>query len=353
MPREMNAPRNATTGHAHALYPWAGRLTGLAVCLQGRMSAVPTTILSFRKYLLDPWNADAFVVAIRDGDEDGLNHSAKLLKRHLSGRLKHLSYDSSSNLFHGLPLEELANPHGAWKTSFHARRPNGRYTALGFARQLLTRWVCADAIFNHETQSDMRYSTYARVRLDTLLFQSVPAMFLTFDSGHEAAVPLGEDYGAQELGALRAINDKMLFGVRRAFLTDASEWQSMLKRTEPLPQGWIPESLHAAHLNMTLRVAGIRRVPLAHCIVAVPGVSCRFGTELAQTLQIVGSGAGELLRKHPHLCDGVLPRPMGTRCDSKRFIQAPRDALKQDPGLCSLAERCMRLLNMGIRPKAL
>ena len=305
----------------------------LAVCLQGRMEPAPVTAIGLRKFLLDAWDADAFVVAYCDrqghttqGLLNGVGHT----------RLKGLRCaKTASELFRGLPYADLVNQSGVWSRSFHAIART-RYSLGDLASQLLMRSVCANMIFAFERRFGVRYGVFARVRLDTLLFEPLPAPFLT-RSIHEAVIPSGEDYGDSGEGLM----DKMLFGRRRAFEADAAVWQTLLAGGKLLSDNWIHETLHRIHLVNVSRLS-IRRIALAYCIVDSDG-RCRFGGELTHTLEKLGGRAGNsLLGERPQLCAHFVPDNRGTPCNVGRFVQVPEDMRQRDPGLCELAATCVR-----------
>lgn len=330
----------------------------LAVCLQGGerlLQVAPITTGPLRRYLLDPYNADVFVVAICERHE----RAAAALSG-IAHRLKDLHCRASEReLFSGLPYDQLTDARkSSWSRSFHAQHdPKSRYSSpVGFANQLLHRQVCAGRVFAYERRQGVQYGYFARVRADMLMFAMLPGTFLLIGRDTEAVVPSGEDYGARDDSG--TLMDKVLFGGRSAFAADASEWQTMLWADRKiLPNGWIQETCHKRHLLS--RNVSIRREPMAYCIVSAAG-SCRFGAELARSLTLIGRSAGNaLLQLHPQLCAMFTPRQGASSaanhssatdpapCNPKRKVQAPFADQERDPGFCGLAARCMRRSDGG------
>ena len=320
----------------------------MACCLVGSPEALPRTAESLVQFLANPMQAHLFMASTvrTQSDRDALRSGLALLNS--TGLVKAVAAGSYEELFAGLPFHDVAKAE-SWNRSFHHHNAKGsrsyRYTSLGLAVQLFSRFACFRLMqsyqgISHDSPGSTTYGVFARVRIDTLFFEPLPLMWAhaVLERRSTAVIPTGEDYGAPRNSTTDpgwALMDKLLVGDAVAFHADATVWRTMLDGTL-LPDGWINEILHGLHL-VKVSCLNVVRHPLAYCIADGQG-RCRFCGELLQTfIQLGKANATSLLRTQPQLCD--LQRPL-EGCTPSRRVQAPEAMLRRDPGLCGLVSFC-------------
>ena len=98
-----------------------------------------------------------------------------------------------------------------------------------------------------------------------------------------AVVPTGDEWGTQLVLSLNAsVTDKLLYGDRPPFESDATAWQLTNVGSEACFNGWISETFMAHHLQA--RRISVVKVPVAYCKIDDRG-SCRYVGQLAETLK--------------------------------------------------------------------
>jgi hypothetical protein len=200
----------------------------VAACLVGELRSIDLTGPSIRRFLLDEYEADAFVVALRHKDQ-GAEESMRRLVLAL-GNLVAVKVGTAEELLDpDLRRASIASPgqrngyvgqgevgHGDWPRKH--------------TDQWLNRRLCRDLVLSHESRRGKPYNAYVRMRLDTQLFAPLPMGSFEFAAAasQHAVIPEGNDFGACEECS---ITDKMLLGGAAAFTADAQVHETMIANT--------------------------------------------------------------------------------------------------------------------------
>jgi len=312
-----------------------------AVCLSGQPRGFGLAASSVRTNVLDPWDADAFLVAQlhhQSNRERSLYEFSQIQmgKAGLGPRLRMVVQRTDRETLGPDMYEQVLQ---RWSASKVPRGPNvgGSGGYKGWILQLLNREACLHTVLHAEVASGARYSIYARVRLDSVFFAPLPSSILEAASTSTVAVvPAGDAWGARGGG----VCDRMLVGGYRAFEADARLWVTF--RDNPgqiIVPGYVTETATRAHLSF--HGVKVQTVPVAYCTVNQVG-ACRYPEHLSISLSVVGA---ELLQSHPWLChcnetkwcNLLEPRT----CDPSRDRFVQTEATKvSDPNFCKLSRAC-------------
>ena len=312
-----------------------------AVCLSGQPRGFGTTAPSMRTNVLEPWDADAFLVV--QSSKSKPTHEVDEGIAGLGPRLRVMVRRTGREILDPAMYRRVLE---TWSGSKVPRGPNvgGSAGYRGWVLQLLNREACLRTVLHAEVASGTCYRVYARLRLDSLFFLPLPRSMLEAAAAPMVAVvPTGDAWGVEETVGGIGVCDRMLVGGFHAFEADARMWVSFRDNptfpTRVLPPNYVMETATRKHL--TFHGIKVLVLPVAYCTISKAG-ACRYPEHLSISVAIVGP---ELLRARPQLChcnetrwcNLLEPRPCNASQD--RFVQT--DAMKAtDPAFCTLVSAC-------------
>jgi hypothetical protein len=306
------------------------RRADLAVCLHGQLRSFDQTAESIRGFVLEPWSADAFVIASHVGPVASIASTEASLRTRLGPRVASVFIGNDSVVCTQELLQEMLKA-PAMDALFLQHHKHS------LAADMLNRRSCAPTVFAAERRRGLAFSSYLRMRLDFQLFEELPAHFVLGLQSDEAVVPEGEDYGRKYN---TSYTDRFLAGGAAAFAADSALWRSVVNgqpSSALAPHKWIMEIMFKAHLL----ASGVRvsTAPLAGCILRKDG-SCKYLGELAQSRRLVQG----LVADRPQLCGAFGHR----RCEDEPPFIAPMSAfLVEGKRFCGLHHECSSALRGG------
>ena len=304
-----------------------GLVPTTAVCLLGQPAAIDKTAVSLNTHLLNHWDADAFVFAHNANPEhQPSDHEVAMLRDRLGPRVVTLSFSRGATT-------DVMRSASKWMTGWNASE-----YAVSHQAHPVHHWnvrkECFEAIQRHEFHRGVRYESFMRVNLDTMLFRPLPRdlIAMTHRSKCTAVVPKGDD-----------LNGRMLIANRCGFEADAHILQFMQTvGDQNVREEWSIEA--ANEKNLVAHGTKLLREPIAQCQLGADG-ACT--PRALHALAISADLMPALLREHRHLCGGLLATHRYAACDPKRkqlpdgheLVQTD-SARSEDPGFCVLQRRC-------------
>eukprot|EP00472_Partenskyella_glossopodia_P010075 CAMPEP_0197538368 /NCGR_PEP_ID=MMETSP1318-20131121/59607_1 /TAXON_ID=552666 /ORGANISM="Partenskyella glossopodia, Strain RCC365" /LENGTH=468 /DNA_ID=CAMNT_0043096763 /DNA_START=593 /DNA_END=1999 /DNA_ORIENTATION=- len=299
-----------------------------AVCLTGQLRSIHLTAPSIRQHVLEHLDADGFLFGVTIGRVSPEQRADISV---LGSRVRNVILGSQPGVFDQKSYNATIASISMRKSFYlfgnnSSRDINGWSVKL--AAMMMTRWGCLSLIRKFEQIRGKPYTTYIRMRIDTLILEPMPQDFTSLAQDHVAVIPMGEDWGApHNLG----INDRLLVGGTRAFEADASIWKSVA--SNKLPDKWISETAHRDHLK-TSGITVVRR-PLKYCLLRKDG-SCKYQSEL---LEAIIESQPDLIHQCPLLC-GNIGKPWERGCDEKHGWFGPESSRHKDPFRCKMKKVC-------------
>lgn len=325
----------------------------VAVCLVGQQRAA-AALPSQRRHALEPWDADGFVVTqLADSRADAEAAAAATML--LGPRVRLAVHEPRTALYDQRLWAQLNSRGGAAVRAGPGVGQSAGYA--GWVSQLLNREACLRLVLHTEIARGSPYTTYARLRLDTLLLSPLPMALLAAAARRSDAVvvPSGDEWGGEEME--EGVCDRMVVGGAAAFRADARLWLTMRDNPAGLvPPGFVTEVVTRRHF--AYHGLDVVKWPIAYCSVSHDG-HCRYAEHLSNALRLLGASA--LQRQLPSLCacDGFSSRGLplwgweaGCRLtpanasggsDGALYCITPtqsRRARHVDSGWCQLAAAC-------------
>jgi len=300
-----------------------GALSTTAVCLLGQPTAVEYALPTLRAEL-DAWDADAFVFASASSEREPNATEAEALRGRVGPRLVEFNLSSSVP---ELYREQATGWYSKWVTRGHP------------VEQWVARLLCHDAVVCHEASRGATYEFYIRLRLDIMLFRSIPTDFQVSlrRSPCTVIIPTLENW--------HGINDRILLADQCGFRVDAQLFEFMSTVGDRHhDEKWNPEMAEKA--NLFRSAVTVLREPILHCILREDN-SCSITSW--QSLTMSSHLMPNLVQMHPHLCGNL--RYATSPCDERRKrFEYVKDGIwghqkvlpgfGGDPGFCKLQERC-------------
>ncbi len=302
-----------------------------AVCLIGQPRTLPETADSLRNHLLDEWQADAYVVTLLDDSAPPISALLEAFAM-LGPRVRGMVAGNLEEVFGRANQRRILLNSKAHDRSVYVSAINRNLKVAGI-NQFLERARCFDLVRQAERKRGYPYEVYARVRLDTLLFQPIPINRLR----RSAMIPAGERYAP--IGAkVPCVTDKMVIGDNHTFRADSTVWKAFLPGApEDITfPGWLNECVQEKWL-LSQGIA-LSPQPLAYCIWGRTG--CRFFGELRRSANLLPD---LLATRGKVLCRALLATLRDhEKCSPLRSFFPPPDfdSSTEDKGMCDLVGKC-------------